>query len=379
MLAYAGAAFTIPGAFWDFVRRLSEVSMSRSERIGRRGFLSGVGAIATGAMAPRLFAAGRVPAVRTQDKSGSATLRLGAEPHVYEARHDWLTPPAGLKWGDTHGVCQDSQGRIYIGHTVHPDSERADAIAVFDPEGKFITSWGAAFRGGAHGLDVRREGADEFLYHCDIHRRLVVKTSLDGEVLWEKGFPKESGKYEKAEQYCPTNVAFAPNGDFYVGDGYGSAYIHQYTLKGEYVRTIGEPGAGPGQLNCPHGLWVDERGGGARLVVADRGNRRLQTFSLDGKHLGFVTEGMRMPCHFKIRGELMLIPDLESVVTLVDRENKVVAHLGDGHPSQLRGAAREQFLPGKFIHPHSATFLATGDILVVEWVPIGRVTLLKRA
>jgi hypothetical protein len=33
---------------------------------------------------------------------------------------------------------------------------------------------------------------------------------------------------------------------------------------------------------------------------------------------------------------------------------------------------------GKFVHPHSAKFLHNGDILVVEWLPIGRVTLLKK-
>jgi hypothetical protein len=30
------------------------------------------------------------------------------------------------------------------------------------------------------------------------------------------------------------------------------------------------------------------------------------------------------------------------------------------------------------VHPHGAKFLANGDILVGEWLPIGRVTLLKR-
>ncbi len=351
-------------------------------RVRRREFLGVTGkaaaAVALAAPLKSVLGASPAPMTRTQDKAGTQALRLGSGAHTYEATHDWLTPPAKLKWGDTHGVAQDAAGRIYIAHTVHPSSESGDAVCVFDDKGKFVTSWGAAFRNGGHGLDLRKEGADEFLYHCDINRRLVVKTTLAGEVMWEKGLPKESGKYEKPEQFCPTNVAFAPNGDFYVGDGYGSSYIHQYTIKGDYVRTIGEPGSGAGQLSCPHGLWVDVRGGGPKLVVADRGNRRLQYFTLDGKHVSFVTEGMRMPCHFKTRGELMLIPDLESVVTLVDKDNKVVAQLGDGHPSQLRGAPREQFVPGKFIHPHSATFLATGDILVVEWVPIGRVTLLRR-
>jgi len=72
------------------------------------------------------------------------------------------------------------------------------------------------------------------------------------------------------------------------------------------------------------------------------------------------------------------VPDLESVVTIVDGQNKPVVHLCDGHPSNLRGAPRDKFIPGKFVHPHDAIWLANGDILVAEWVPIGRVTLLKQ-
>ena len=87
---------------------------------------------------------------------------------------------------------------------------------------------------------------------------------------------------------------------------------------------------------------------------------------------------MRQPCHFKTNGELLLVPDLSSVVTLLDKNNAVVASLCDGDPTNLRGAAREAFIPGKFVHPHSATFLADGSILVVEWVPNGRVTRLAR-
>jgi hypothetical protein len=36
------------------------------------------------------------------------------------------------------------------------------------------------------------------------------------------------------------------------------------------------------------------------------------------------------------------------------------------------------FTPGKFITPHAAIFLASGDILVAEWLPIGRLTLLRK-
>ena len=54
---------------------------------------------------------------------------------------------------------------------------------VFDAEGKFIKSWGREFKGGAHGLHLSREGQAEFFYLCDTARHLVVKTTLEGEVI----------------------------------------------------------------------------------------------------------------------------------------------------------------------------------------------------
>jgi hypothetical protein len=303
---------------------------------------------------------------------------LGTGEHTYECIHDWLTPPPSIKWGDTHGLALDSQGRIYVAHTVHPSSVGSDAVLVFDQDGKFINSWGSEFRGGAHGLDLRKEGTEEFLYHCDINRRLFVKTDLNGKVLWQKGVPMESGVYKDASGFCPTNVAFHPDGSIFLGDGYGSHYIHKYSIDGEYQGVVIKPGTAAGFVREPHGLWVDHREGWSRLVVADRGNRRLQYFSLDGTHMGFVYDGMRKPCHVHFNHDLVLVPDLESVVTILDKDNKVVAQLGDGKGKELRDAPRDKFIPGEFVHPHSSIWVNPKDIVVAEWVPIGRITKLRR-
>jgi DNA-binding beta-propeller fold protein YncE len=303
---------------------------------------------------------------------------LGNGTNRYECRHDWLVPPDNILWGDTQGVAQDGRGRIYIAHTSQANSPSGDTIVVFDEDGKYLYSWGERFKGGAHGLDLRKEDGVEYLYICDTKSRLVVKTTLQGKVVWEKGVPQEAGVYKEGMPFIPTNIAFAPDGGFYVADGYGSNFVHQYDKAANYVRTFGGKGKDPGQLAQPHGLWLDTRGKEPLLVVADRANNRLQYFTPDGKHVRFDSAGMRRPCHFSLRGDLMLVPDLASVVTLLDDKNKVVVQLGDGDPTDLRGKPRSQYIPGKFIHPHSAKFLRNGDILVVEWVPTGRVTLLKK-
>ncbi|MCX6622875.1 MAG: hypothetical protein NTY38_17780 [Acidobacteria bacterium] len=301
---------------------------------------------------------------------------VGTGSHTYEAIHGWGELPGNIHYGFTHGVVCDSQHRILI-HNQSPH-----AVVIFDAGGKFVKSWGREFEQGAHGMWLNREGNQEFLYLSDYVRHVVVKTTLDGEVVYTLGWPEQSGAYESEQQYKPTNVAVAPNGDVYVGDGYGLSWIHQYTARGEYLRSFGGKGSAPGQVDCPHGLWVDTRQQEPVLLVADRTNQRLQTFTLDGRHLGFVTDELRRPCHFDAWHDELVIPDLWGRVTIFDRNNHLIAHLGDnpevwkapGYPN----LPHEQRPEGKFIAPHAACVDPEGDIYVVEWIRDGRVTRLHR-
>ena len=89
-----------------------------------------------------------------------------------------------------------------------------------------------------------------------------------------------------------------------------------------------------------------------RLTVADRGNARIQRFTLDGKHIDFVS-GTNMPCHFNFfKNGDVVVPDLGARVTLLDKQNKVIAHLGDDSESKWRDTrklSRDHFTPGKFV------------------------------
>ena len=200
----------------------------------------------------------------------------------------------------------------------------------------------------------------------------------------------------KAAVFRPTNLAFAPDGGFYVGDGYGSNYIHQYSKDVKWVRTWGGLGTELGKMQTPHGIWLDHRPGplhldndvviertGPSLIVADRANARLQYFTLDGKPLGLISDAL-FPAHFDIRGDVLLVPDLHARVSLFDKNNKAIVHLGDDPEWRkvvLDGfkvrANEGEWQPGKFVHPHDACFDRDGNIFVVEWVATGRVTLLR--
>jgi hypothetical protein len=346
-------------------------------QVTRRSFLASAAAAAA---APVFLGA--------TDKAGSKTPILGDGDHKYEAIHDWGELPRTIKYGNTHGVGEDSQGNIYVHHTVNASSDSLDTIVVFDHKGKFVRSWGRQFKGGAHGLTLRKEGSEEFLYLCDYQHGIVTKRTLKGEEVFTLGYPAESAAYKPKDQssavvYRPTNVAIAPNGDIYVGDGYGSSFINQYNQKAEFIRTFGGLGKGDDQIDCPHGLWIDTRGDTPLLVVTDRGNSRLQRFTLDGKHVDSIAGTSKMPCFLDERNGDVVIADLLSKVTILDRANKVVASLGEGEYSNkdwstVRNQAPRTFVPGRFVCPHGACFDHEGNIFVVEWVEQGRVTKLRK-
>ena len=251
----------------------------------------------------RTFMAGAAAAavtpffVKAADKSGSRPVITGVGQYQYECIHDWGELPPHIRYGNTHGVCEDSQGHIYIHHTVHPSSQSDDTIVVFDAKGKFVRSWGSQYKDGAHGIYLSKEAGTEYLYLCDQLHGIVTKRTLKGEEVWTMGYPQEATPYAKGPRkpglnYRPTNIAIASNGDFYVADGYGSSYINQYDKNAKYIRTFGGTGSDPkgaASLSTPHGLLVDRRTTPNTLLVADRDNSRISRFSLNGEHIGFIS------------------------------------------------------------------------------------------
>lgn len=300
---------------------------------------------------------------------------LGSGKHTYEWVKGWAQLPMGMNYGNTHGcIATDSKGNVYVNTDLH-------GTVVFDPDGRFMKSWQKNLGGQTHGLAFAKEGETEIAWQTHLGRHQLIKTDLDGKVLLAIDFPAEAGVYKSKNEYNPTSCTVAPNGDVYVGDGYGKHWVHQYKASGEYIRSWGGTGKEPGKMNTPHGVWVDTRKDPAVLIVADRGNNRLQIFSLEGQHIGFVHEGLRAPCHLAINSEGdIVVPELVGRITLLDKENKLIAHLGEGK-NPKRGSndfPPQQWVDGEFTAPHCACWDKDGNILVQDWNFVGRWSKLKR-
>ncbi|RIK84449.1 MAG: hypothetical protein DCC67_04900, partial [Planctomycetota bacterium] len=132
------------------------MAMRRVAEVSRRTFVKQAAAGSLAALA--------APAVRTAAKTDVNKPIVGVGEHQYEVDHHWAQLPERFTWQTTHNVAIGRDGLVYIIHEGKDDQPEHDAIFVFDPDGKFVRSFGKQFQGGGHGIELREENGEEFVY-----------------------------------------------------------------------------------------------------------------------------------------------------------------------------------------------------------------------
>lgn len=226
---------------------------------------------------------GRHALLPTDSPSGNPARKVD----TYEVVHGWPLLPDGFMFGHVSGVGVDSHNHVFVFHRADhsilgktfDEPIAAPVVNSFDGRtGEPVASWGANQFLMPHGLRV--DHADN-VWVTDLGRQQVLKFTHDGELLMtvgEKGVPGLDGKHFNR----PTDVAVAPDGSFYVSDGYGNSRVARFSSDGKFIADWGHKGDGPGEFDTPHGIALDLEG---RVYVADRSNGRIQVFTPDGKFL----------------------------------------------------------------------------------------------
>jgi hypothetical protein len=308
-----------------------------------------------------------------------SVMLLKTDWRTYRWIEDWVKIPEsalGITNGRTHGVVVTRAGQVVIFHQADP------AVLIYSPEGRLLDSWGAF--PGAHGLTLVEEDGVEFLWLVDQATKQVVKTTLEGKIVQTLEAPVHKA-YPEAK-YVPTWLAvnekrFGGNGDLWLADGYGAGLVHCYDAAGRYLDAL-DGSEGAGRFKCPHGLALDVRRGEPEIYIADRGNKRFQVYGVDRKFRRvFGEDFLTSPDVSAGMGEFLIVPELVSRLSILDRHDQLVAQFGlndsvaqqAGWPNQ-----RDGLCPGKFNSPHSAAADALGNIYVVEWMIGGRIIKLEK-
>lgn len=276
---------------------------------------------------------------------------------------------------DCHGMVQSRDGRVFLltNHT-------ANNVLIYHKDGRLLGKWGTEFP-GAHGLTLFEEKGEERFFITDHDRHQVFKTTLDGRILMTLDWPEDSGKYAQAAQYKPTHVTVDSDGGFYVADGYGLNYIHQYDPHGKLVRTFGGGSPGPQTLKCAHGIHLDRRDpDNPTLLITSRSQHAIKRFSLAGEYLETTELPGAMPCFMIPWGEHLVVPHLKGAtkpagsnvengfVSILDKNNRIVSNLAAEAPVYEDGKPRSMSASSAlFRYPHGLMIDDEHCIYVAQW------------
>ncbi len=214
-----------------------------------------------------------------------------------------LRLPPNMYLGEVAGVAVNSKKHVFVfqrGNTNGPAYAAAAAqLLEFGPDGSFIREIGKNLYAWSFAHLVRVDAQDN-IWVTDKGSDMVIKFSPDGQVLMVFGRKQEASDEETGPLKHPnpplpaedgrfrqvTDVAFDPQGNTFISDGYINSRIAKVDKNGNWLKSWGSRGSEPGQFNTPHSIAADAAG---NLYVADRGNRRIQVFDGEGNLLRVIT------------------------------------------------------------------------------------------
>lgn len=217
----------------------------------------------------------------------------------FQAQTDFFKLPPDIYFGEAAGVAVNSKGHIFVfsrGGTTGPAYGAAAAqLFEFDADGKYVREIGHHLYAWSFAHAVKIDAQDN-IWVADKGSDMVIKFSPEGRVLMVFGRKQEAsdegtGPLNHPKPPLPpidgefrqvTDMAWDAAGNTYISDGYINSRIAKIDKDGNWIKSWGEPGTGPGQFRTPHSIATDNAG---NVYVADRGNGRIQVFDGDGKYL----------------------------------------------------------------------------------------------
>ncbi len=222
----------------------------------------------------------------TQNVSGPAKARATTPEIPFDSVPNFFKLPPGLYMGEGVGVATNSKGHVFV-----YSRSGETRLFEFDHIGAFVKE----FAGGSYGVSFAhavRVDKDDNVWAVDEGSNVIMKFNPDGKllmVLGKRPDPLEQlslmpggGQYSGANKpysfHRETDVAWDPQGNIFVSDGYGDSRVVKYDKTGRFLKSVGTRGNGPLQFSTPHAIAVDAKG---TVYVADRGNSRVVVLDND--------------------------------------------------------------------------------------------------
>ena len=270
----------------------------------------------------------------------------------------------GRSTGNTDGLnarCESTSSRGWERRWHH-------SIIVVNRAGETVDYWeqtealfsalvdGIACGRGPHQIQISPYDAEKHVWIVDDQLHQIYKFTYDGELvmtLGEQGVPgRGPNNFSR-----PTDIAFLPDGTFFISDGYDGKRVAKFDPDGNFLMDWGSAPAdpdnpGPGEFNNAHAIAISAD---RRVFVADRSHGRVQVFDENGTFLDM----------WPVKRPLDLFITADDHIWVSDLEtSRILKYDLDGH--YLYGWGYGGSAPGAFGCAHGMSVDQEGNFYVAE-------------
>ena len=204
--------------------------------------------------------------------------------------------PPGMNLGEVAGVAINSKAHVFVFSRSNSATGPAFGAAAaqlfeFDQNGNYVGEIGKGLYAWSEAHSVRID-KDDNIWAIDKGSNMVVKFNPQGRVVWVFGRRQEAADGAEPLGHPdpplapvdgnfrqPTDVAWDSRGNIYITDGYVNSRVAKFDKNGDWAKSWGTKGTGPGQFIIPHAIAIDRQD---NIYVGDRSNRRIQVFDTEG-------------------------------------------------------------------------------------------------
>ena len=290
---------------------------------------------------------------------GELPLPEGAEPG---------TPYGATDRGNSTGNSDGFNARC--GPTTERGWERRwhHSIFVVDRDGREVDHWpqtealfsalvdGKPCGRGPHKIEMSPYDPDKHVWIVDDQLNQIHKFTYEGALVLTLGERGVAG-HGPNNFARPTDIAFLPDGTFFISDGYDGKRVAKFDSAGNFLLDWGSApedpdNPGPSEFNNAHAIAISAD---RRVFVADRSHGRVQVFDENGNFLDMWS--VRRPLDLFITADDHIwVSDLET--------SRILKYDLDGH--YLYGWGYGGSAPGAFACIHGMSVDAEGHFYVAE-------------
>ncbi len=304
--------------------------------------------------------------------SGAAVFAESADKVWVAQRAEIELPPGAEPW-----ICAcllnprrtNTGRRPYAGEARDYDMRRHHIVFAVDRSGETIEEWlqwdeflapSTGIARGPHKLLINPYDAERHIWIVDDDLHVINIFTNDGSrlvrTLGERGVPgRGPNNFNR-----PTDIAWLPDGTFFVADGYAGTRVAKYDSDFNFLTDWGQPpvdpdNPGPYEFWSVHSIGISRD---RRLFVTDREHSRMQVFDENGNFLDMWPTGYESAVltHIVTEDDYVWVADWNTdTIIKFDLEGRYQLAMGGTGPE-----------PGRFDGVHQIHVDEEGNLYVTE-------------